>query len=191
MTAPDISGQHRDLRPGTLVVVRRIVSGATEEFETFIRITADFPNANDIVLEPDGTKGPIGALPTFGFTPSDDDGATLLLGASIAPMPHPTPAFGSSARLTTYVRLPSIDLSAIVPVPKHAQSVTVLGSFTVAAINALTAPIPASIVYSSALTNPNLDQFAFPIARGVEFVQIDHSDEEGDRVALLLWTIGL
>ena len=41
MTAPDISGQHRDLRPGTLVVVRRIASSATDEFETFIRITAD------------------------------------------------------------------------------------------------------------------------------------------------------
>jgi nicotinate dehydrogenase subunit B len=41
MAAPDISGQHRDLRPGTLVVVRRIASSATDEFETFIRITAD------------------------------------------------------------------------------------------------------------------------------------------------------
>jgi nicotinate dehydrogenase subunit B len=41
MAAPDILGEHHGLRPGTLSVVRSAVSGATGEFETFIKITAD------------------------------------------------------------------------------------------------------------------------------------------------------
>lgn len=164
---------------------------------TFLRIGATFPLAKN--LNPPGIP-PTGVDPeTFGgptTQATDPDLAQqqmLLLGANVAPNPHSVAAFGATPRLTTFHSIPAGGQSDFVPIPSHAQSVTLLGRFApgdVTNMGAYSTANAAALLYQATNPTPNLDQFAFPIARGVEFVQLASAAAD-DLLVLLLWTIGL
>ena len=157
---------------------------------TFIRIVATFPLASEIVFG----GGELG--PDFGVTDPDDDAQMLLLGASLGAMPHAQAAFGATPRLTTFAAIADDGATPFVPVPNHAQSVTVLAppDVTNVEVGAFTAPALGAELYGSNLT-PGADVAAFPIARGVEFVRVVPPAASGGGPAptflTLLWTIGL
>lgn len=157
---------------------------------TFLRVTASFP-ANADSVNPPGF--PPETLPAVDWGPSTKglESEELLLGCSVGSGSHGTPAFGTSPRLTTYHRVlgATTGVSDYVPIPSHAQSVTVCSPVP-CTITAFTRAAIGSALYASAIGAPNLDQFAFPIARGVEFVQLSNAGPN-NVLALLLWTIGL
>lgn len=100
---------------------------------------------------------------------------------------------GWTPRLTTFHSVPANGVGDFIPVPSHAQSVTLLGTFAVGDITsvaAFTIPVTGAVLYQAASPTPNLDQFAFAIARGVEFIQLSNGTGQEIQV-LLLWTIGL
>ncbi len=149
---------------------------------TFIRIVASFPLASEILFG----GGELG--PDFGVTDPNDDAQVLLLGASLGAMPHAQAAFGATPRLTTIVEVGD-DGAPFVPVPNHAQSVTVLAPRGVSSVQlaAFSAPAAGAELYGSTIT-PGADVGALPIARGVEFVRVFAPTV---LPISLLWTIGL
>ncbi len=165
---------------------------------TFLRVSATYPfadNLNPPGFPPGVLDGEVFGNPT---RPASDDPEpalreSLLLGVNVAPMPHVGPGFGWTPRLTTFHTVPAGGDSEFIPVPSHAQSVTLLGTFAagdITNIAALTIPAAGAVLYQAPNPNSNLDQFAFPIARGVEFLQLSNGTAT-DILVLLLWTIGL
>jgi hypothetical protein len=165
---------------------------------SFVRIAATFPGGGENVNPP---GFPPEILPSnFGppGSPTQQElDESLLLGINAAPNPHAIAAFGATPRLTTFHNVPAAGadpgLSDFIPIPSHAQSVTLLGTFAPGQISLVTASSidnSGAVLYSTANPAPNLDQFAFPIARGVEFIQLTNVTDE-DILVLLLWTIGL
>ena len=156
---------------------------------TFLRIVADFPLASEILFGG-------GALsPDFGVTDPTDETQALLLGASLGAMSHSQAAFGATPRLTTIVAIEEDGATAFVPVPKHAQSVTVLAPRRVSLVEmgAFTVPAPGAELYGKAVS-PGADLSALPLARGVEFVRVvgvTVSSGTAPACLTLLWTIGL
>ncbi len=165
---------------------------------TFLRITASFPlgdNVNPPGMPPTSIDGEVFGGPTSPFLdPTAAKEQSLLLGASVAPNPHPIAGgFGASPRLTTFHLVPAAGESDFIPIPSHAQSVTLLGTFAtgdITSIAAFTIPTAGATLYQTANPAPNLDQFAFPIARGVDFIRLTNGTG-AEILALLFWTIGL
>ncbi|HKQ69537.1 MAG TPA: hypothetical protein VJT73_09365 [Polyangiaceae bacterium] len=154
---------------------------------TFIRIVESFPLASEILFG----GGELG--PDFGVTDPDDDAQVLLLGASLGSMPHPQAAFGATPRLTTLTAIGDDGATPFVPIPNHAQSVTVLSRPEVGnvEVGAYTAPLAGAELYCVDLT-PGADVAAVPLARGVEFVRVAPVSGRSTSATLtLLWTIGL
>jgi hypothetical protein len=156
---------------------------------SYVRISASYPLAGEIVYG----GGDLG--PDVGRTDPNDPGSVLLLGASIGGQSHSKSAFGTTPRLTTWLRLAEgARYSDWIPVPSHAQSVTVLapgalplelGAFPVANVE-------GRGLYFSGIGSPNLDQFAFPIARAIGYVRLTRESALDQPVTVgLLWTIGL
>lgn len=155
---------------------------------TYVRVAATFPT-NTQNANPQGF--PDEKLPSTPWGPAlvGNEQEELLLGASLGSGPHSVQPFGASPRLTTFHTIIANSTSDFVPIPPHAQSVTVLSPVG-CSIAAYTRQAPAAALYASAIAAPNLDQFAFPIARGVEFVQLSGAGPN-NVLALLFWTIGL
>jgi hypothetical protein len=156
---------------------------------TFIRIVASFPLASETLF------GGGGLGPAFGVTDPDDDAQILLLGASLGAMPHAQSAFGATPRLTTFAALGEDGATPFVPVPNHAQSVTVLAPPGVASVDigAFSAPVLGAELYASTVT-PGVDVAALPLARAVQFVRVVPTLATGSSAPAfltLLWTIGL
>src|SRR5258708_4121388 len=147
---------------------------------TFLRITASFPLAANV--NPPGMPATAIDVETFGGPTSQSQDPelakeqSLLLGANVAPNPHPIAGgFGASPRLTTFHVVPAGADSDFIPIPSHAQSVTLLGTFAtgdITSMAAFTIATAGAALYQIANPAPNLDQFAFPIARGVDFIQL-------------------
>lgn len=169
---------------------------------SFIRTTAYYPVGN---VNPPGWPPFTPPPETFGipFLPTEDpvlaDQQALLLGANIAPQPHPQAAFGATPRLTIYVDVPAGNVdtpgaSEFIRVPPHAQSVTVLcnsAGVEPSLISAHSIRSPFASLYSETTPRSNLDaEGAFPIGRGVEWVRLWNEENTGF-FCLLLWTIGL
>lgn len=156
---------------------------------TFVRVAVNYmtvDNVNPLPWPPVAIDSE-----TFGASPPTDPAALLQLGASVTQGSHGIAAFGATPRLTVFADIPAAGLSAQIPIPNHAQSVTVLGNFTAAAgvvIHAQASTL--SDLYAQAIPSPNLDQFAFPIAAGVDNVLLSQTGAT-DQLVLLLWTIGL
>ena len=145
---------------------------------SFLRLSAYYPT-NDRP-NPEGWPQTLIDPAIFGAAVRGDDEAALWLGASVAPMPHPTQPFGASPRLTTYHIAPAGNeafpgQSDLVPVPSHAQSVTVChasdASIVLWTISSPTATSPLAAV---TISNPNLDQCAVPVSRGVDYVVLNN-----------------
>ena len=165
---------------------------------TYVRVGATYPFADKLnppgfppgVLSGEQFGNPMNAL---GGDPELVKQESLLLGASVAPMSHGGSAFGWTPRLTTFHTVPANNVSDFIPVPSHAQSVTLLGTFAtgdITSVAAFTIPVVGAVLYQQTIPTPNFDQFAFPIARGVEFIQLSNGTDN-EIVVLLLWTIGL
>jgi hypothetical protein len=162
---------------------------------TFIRITATFPSLGESVNPP---GFPPLVLPNnFGppGSPSDEEQAeSLLLGLSAAPFA----AVGTTPRLTTFHNVPAATdagpgLSDFIPVASHAQRFTLLGAFTIGDISLITASTvdtAGAVLYQTPNPTPNLDQFAFPIGRGAEFIQLTNITAN-DILVQLNWHIVL
>jgi len=165
---------------------------------SYLRVGATYPFAGK--LNPPGF--PPGALSgeefgnpvnPLGGDPEAVKQESLLLGASVAPMAHGGSAFGWTPRLTTFHSVPANGVGDFIPIPSHAQSVTLLGTFAagdITSVAAFTIPMAGAVLYQAANPTPNFDQFAFAIARGVEFIQLSNGTGQ-DVPVLLLWTIGL
>lgn len=168
---------------------------------SYIRTTAYYPVGN---VNPPGWPPVTPEPETFGIArlPTDDPAIAkqeaLILGANIAPQPHPVAAHGSTPRLTIYVDVPAGSQqapagSAFIRVPPHAQSVTVLSNadvFNPILISAHSLQTATSQLYSQSPTTNNDANGAFPIARGVEYLRL-WNDTNQNALALLLFTIGL
>lgn len=165
---------------------------------TFLRVSATFPlnnNVNPPGFPPGTLDGETFGTPTSGSggDPLEAEAESLFLGVNVAPLSHSGAAFGWTPRLTTFHVIPAAGDSDFIPVPSHAQSITLLGNIEpgdVSNIAAFTIATPGAALYSVPNPTPNLDQFAFPIARGAEFIQLE-SAVPNDLLVLLLWTIGL
>lgn len=170
---------------------------------TFLRVNGIFPRGN---VNPPGWPPVIPEPETFGEPaeqyqdPATWDQQAILVGANIAPQPHPQAAFGSTPRLSIYVELPPAEdpdtpgLSAFIRVPPHAQSVTILSNtadFEPSLISFHTMATTGSSLYSEPFPLCNYDaDGAIPIARGVEWIQLQN-EETFDGLVILLFTIGL
>ena len=165
---------------------------------SFLRVGATYPFAAK--LNPPGFPPGVLGAEQFGDPVSPLTGdpeqakqESLLLGVSVAPMAHAGSAFGWTPRLTTFHTVRANGVSDFIPVPPHAQSVTLLGTFApgeITSIAAFTIPVVGAVLYQVVNPASNLDQFAFPIARGVEFLQLSNGTDN-DVIVLMLWTIGL
>jgi hypothetical protein len=165
---------------------------------SYLRVAATYPFADKLnppgfppgVLEGEQFGNPVSPLTG---DPEVVKQESILLGVSVAPMAHGGAAFGWSPRLTTFHTVPANGVSDFIPVPSHAQSVTLLGTFAtgeISSIAAFTIPVAGAVLYQQTIPTPNFDQFAFPIARGVEFLQLANGTDQNVTV-LMLWTIGL
>jgi hypothetical protein len=165
---------------------------------SYLRVGATYPFAAKLnppgfppgMLSGEEFGNPVNPL---GGDPEAVKQESLLLGASVAPMAHGGSAFGWTPRLTTFHSVPANGAGDFIPIPSHAQSVTLLGTFAVGDITsvaAFTIPMVGAALYQTANPTPNFDQFAFAIARGVEFIRLSNGTGQAVPV-LLLWTIGL
>lgn len=155
---------------------------------TFVRVAATFPTNNQSANPQGFPTEQISTVP-WGPALKDNLQEELLLGCSLGLGAHSVQPFGASPRLTTFHTIIANATSDYVPIPPHAQSVTVISPVG-CTIAAYTRQAAAAAMYASAIAAPNLDQFAFPIARGIEFVQLSGAGPN-NVLALLLWTIGL
>ncbi len=157
---------------------------------TYVRITASFPLEGEILFG----GGSLGQ--GFGITDSEDPKHVLLLGANLGAQPHPQSAFGATPRLTTFVALTGEEAplaSPFVPVPSHAQSVTVLARAALGPVNvgAFTIDQPSGLLYETNVAE-GADVHALPIARGVEYLRVSATpSEDVPQIVTLLWSIGL
>ncbi len=167
---------------------------------TFVRVSATFPLPDN--LNPPGfPPGPIDAEAFGNPTPniptgnSTSEREALFLGLNAAPFAS---SFSRPPTLTTFHTVPAAEagvdgVSDFIPIPSHAKSVTILGNLApgdISLISAFTIPVPLANLYSTTNPTNNLEQFAFPIGRGVEFVQLSNHTA-ADIFLQLLWAIGL